>query len=225
MTLVIAHRGASARFRENTVEAFQGAEEMGADWVELDVRRTGDGALVVHHDPSIGGVDIISMAAADLPAHVASFEAALEACGNMGVNIEIKNDPNEPDYDDEHEIVGPVLEVSRRMVPLERLLYTSFDMGAVNRVHDLDRRVATGFITMDRVGIEVSVGRASAHNQNSINPADELLSPRFVAVAHEAELLVYPWTVDDPDRMAELIEMGVDGIITNTPDVLREIVG
>ena len=53
---ILAHRGASARARENTVEAFRLASALGADGVELDVRRTADGALVVHHDPSVDGV-------------------------------------------------------------------------------------------------------------------------------------------------------------------------
>ena len=225
MTLVIAHRGASARFRENTVEAFEGAAAMGADWVELDVRRTADGALIVHHDPAIDGVDLIAMAAADVPAHVPTLAEALEACGDMGVNIEIKNDPGEPDYDDEHMIVEPTITAALAVVPRDRLLFTSFDMGAVNRVHDIDPGLTTGFITMDRVGVEVSVGRAAAHAHTSINPHDPLVTARFVAAAHEAELVVYPWTVDNPDRMREMIDLGVDGIITNTPDVLREIVG
>lgn len=225
MTLVIAHRGASAQYRENTVEAFEGAAAMGADWVELDVRRTADGALIVHHDAAIDGTDLIDMAAADLPTHIPSLAAALDACGEMGINIEIKNDPAEPDYDDQHTIVEPTLAEALKIVPRDRLLFTSFDMGAVNRVHDLDDRLATGFITMDRVGVEVSVGRASAHAHASINPHDPLVTPRFVSAAHEAELLVYPWTVDDPDRMAEMIELGVDGVITNTPDVLRNLIG
>ncbi|HLU41847.1 MAG TPA: glycerophosphodiester phosphodiesterase, partial [Microthrixaceae bacterium] len=69
--LVIAHRGASADHRENTIEAFHGAREQGADWVELDVRRSADGALVVHHDPVYAdGRTVARVAADDRPDHV-----------------------------------------------------------------------------------------------------------------------------------------------------------
>ena len=100
--LVIAHRGASATFPENTLEAFRGAAEQGADWVELDARRTADRSLVVHHDALLpDGRPIVELAAADLPPSVPTLAGALDACAGMGVNIEIKN--NEPDPDAEVE--------------------------------------------------------------------------------------------------------------------------
>src|SRR3954453_22244315 len=69
--LVIAHRGASAAFPENTVEAFEGASRLGADWVELDVRRTADGLLAVHHDARLGGGRaVVELPASALPASV-----------------------------------------------------------------------------------------------------------------------------------------------------------
>ena len=100
MTLVIAHRGASRAERENTGAAFRRAGEMGADGIELDVRRTADDRLVVHHDPVLAdGRTIRSTAATELPGHVPTLDAAIGACEGMFVNIEIKNDPDEPDFD------------------------------------------------------------------------------------------------------------------------------
>src|SRR4051812_33810066 len=87
---VIAHRGASKAERENTLGAFRRARAMGADAVELDVRRTVDGVLVVHHDPL----------PAELTPHVPTLGDALDACTGMWVNVEIKNDPDEPDFDE-----------------------------------------------------------------------------------------------------------------------------
>ena len=100
MTLIIGHRGASKAFRENTIAAFVGAAEAGADWVELDIRRTSDGEIVVHHDPHTeDGQLIAATLAASLPDYVSTLDEVLDACGDMGVNIEIKNDPDEEDYD------------------------------------------------------------------------------------------------------------------------------
>ena len=92
---VIAHRGASRAAPENTVAAFRRAAEMGAQAVELDVRRTGDGALVVHHDAASRptAVRSASSPAPTSPTHVPAFAAALDACAGMWVNVEIKNDP------------------------------------------------------------------------------------------------------------------------------------
>ena len=89
---VIAHRGASRAERENTLEAFRRAGLMGADAVELDVRRTADGAMAIHHDASLSdGRLICELQSTDLPTHVPLLSAALDACEGMWVNIEIKN--------------------------------------------------------------------------------------------------------------------------------------
>src|SRR5262245_10721810 len=101
VTVIIGHRGASAAERENTIPAFELASLMGADGIELDVRRTADDRLVVHHDPRLpDGRVIRETRAVELPAHVPTLDAALDAAHGMFVNIEIKNDPSEPDFDE-----------------------------------------------------------------------------------------------------------------------------
>ncbi len=220
MTLIFGHRGASAAFTENTVEAFAGAQELGADWVELDVQQTADGTLAVYHDEELPTGELLSQTAfGDLPDFIPTLAEAIRACGDMGVNIEIKNDPAKPSFDPEHAMVPGVLAVAREHLSLEKCLISSFDMGAVNAVRDLDPRMPTAFITMDDVGPEVSIGRVTAHSHSSINPWDDIVSTRWIAAAQEAELAVNVWTVDDPERMVELAKMGVAGIITNVPDV------
>lgn len=93
----MAHRGASKVELENTTLAFARALEMGADAVELDVRRCGSGELVVHHDPKLSdGRTIFSVDKRDLPTHIPTLAEALDACGSMWVNIEIKNDLKSP---------------------------------------------------------------------------------------------------------------------------------
>ena len=220
MTLIIGHRGASKAFKENTIEAIQGAREAGADWVELDIRRSLDGEIVVHHDPHTEASALIAATkASDLPSYIPTLAEALEACGDMGVNIEIKNEEDEEDFDPEHQMVPRTIEVARAKMDRAKTLITSFDMGAINAVHDSDPAMPTGLLTSDPIGAEVSVGRAAAHDHVAINPSDEIITPRWVAAAEEAGLAVYVWTVDDHDRMVELAEWGVDGIITNVPAI------
>ena len=220
MTLIIGHRGASADRLENTIEAFVAAAEMGADWVELDVHQLADGQLAVHHDAELeDGTFLNQLGGGELPDFVPLLEAAIEASGDMGVNIEIKNDPASESFDPTHAMAPVVLRVAREMLGPSKSLVSSFDMGAINAVRDLDPTMRTALLTNDDVGPDVSIGRAVAHSHRAINPADKLVTSRWMSMAKEAELEVYVWTVDDVDRMVELAEMGVSGIITNRVDV------
>src|SRR5450432_3564900 len=98
--LLLAHRGGAGPWRENTLEAFAAALRLGADGVELDVRRTSDGTLVVHHDAEIAGVGAIhALPARALPPWVPRLEDALGRCAGAIVNVEIKNAPVEPGFD------------------------------------------------------------------------------------------------------------------------------
>src|SRR2546423_3094996 len=100
MVLILGHRGASAHRPENTLDAFLEARRLGADGVELDVRRTADDALAIHHDATLpDGRRLIDLTVAQLPGSVPLLEAALEVCEGLTVNVEIKNASQEPDFD------------------------------------------------------------------------------------------------------------------------------
>src|SRR5439155_14345872 len=103
VTLVVAHRGASRVAPENTLEAFEAALALGADGVELDVHRTADGALVVHHDAAVPGFGVLAAAPlaairAARPA-VPTLEDALDVCRGHLVNVEVKNLVGDADWD------------------------------------------------------------------------------------------------------------------------------
>jgi len=103
MVRVIGHRGASATHPENTLEAFRAAAEQGAHGVELDVRRTADDVLVVFNDAHLGDGRLIrELGAAELPATIPTLAQALDACADLWMNVEVKNMPDDPDYDAEH---------------------------------------------------------------------------------------------------------------------------
>jgi len=223
--LVIAHRGASADHPENTVEAFHGAREQGADWVELDVRRSGDGVLVVHHDAHLADGRLVRELPADeLPGHIPSLAEAFEAADGLGVNIEIKSLPGEPDRDDVDLVVEAVVGLAAAYRPPEMVLVSSFDIGAVDRVRAIDPGLPTGWLVVERLGTHLVLDRVVAHGHGVVNPLDELIDEALVADARARGLRVVAWTVDDPERMADLARWGVDGIITNTPSVARSVV-
>src|SRR4051794_26170296 len=145
--LVIAHRGASAQHPENTLAAFEGAAALGADWVELDVRRTRDEVLVVHHDPRLAdGRTIVELAAAELPGTVATLDAALDRCAarGLGVNVEIKSDAGEPDFDPEYRVAERVAAMLTEPELPGPYLVTSFDWRCLRRVREVAPSVETG---------------------------------------------------------------------------------
>lgn len=206
------------------MEAFDVARDLGADGVELDVRRTADGALAVHHDAHLpDGRAIVDLAATELPRWVPSLADALAACDGMWVNVEIKNNLGDPDWDEHARIVDAVVDVLRDH-PTAGFLVSSFDLSTVDRVRALDPTMPTGLLVFDLASFPDAPEVAVAHGHTALNPWDPFVTEELVARSHALGLAVNTWTVDDPDRMRELVSMQVDGIITNTPDVLRGVV-
>lgn len=226
MVRVIAHRGASAAAPENTVEAFHLAAALGADWVELDVRRTADGALVVHHDPHLAdGRLIVDLNRAELPAHVPDLATALDACAGMDVNIEIKNMPEEPDHDPAARLVDGVIDVVRGRELGDHVLVSCFDVPTLDRVRVVDPTIATAVLCYPRPGAaEEFTASVAAGGHRAIHPWDLVVDADLVDAAHRHGLEVNVWTVNDADRMRDLVALGVDGLCTDVPDVARAVV-
>ncbi|MFP4512511.1 MAG: glycerophosphodiester phosphodiesterase [Acidimicrobiales bacterium] len=226
MTDVIAHRGASARRPENTIAAFEAARAIGADAVELDVRRTRDGVGVVCHDAHLpDGRLICGLDAAEIPAGVPRLAEALEACAGMEVNIEIKNLATDPDFDPDQAMADHVVDTVVAMGLVEQIVVSSFGFAAIERVRGLEPRLRTAWLVVGADRAEVLVDRAAAHGHAGIHPHWAMVDASLVERAHEAGLFVNTWTVDDPHEMRRLAELGVDGIVTNVPDVALAALG
>jgi glycerophosphoryl diester phosphodiesterase len=226
---VIAHRGASAARPENTLDAFAHAATLGADGVELDVRTTADGVLVVHHDAHLpDGRPIIGTVCAELPAAVPTLAAALETCPALTVNVEIKSSRRDPDHVAMPDTVAAVVDELTAHVAagghaMSALLVTSFDPEAVALTHELGPAVPVGQLVFDPTELTVRMDAIAALGGVAINPFDSLVDDALVHRAHERGLAVNVWTVDDPARLGELAALGVDGLITNVPDLARAV--
>jgi glycerophosphoryl diester phosphodiesterase len=219
VTFVIAHRGASRVERENTMAAFRTAAELGADMVELDVRRSADGILVVHHDAHLeDGRAVSSTAAADLPGWLPTLEAALAGCAGMAVNIEIKNDPADAGFEPDRVLADEVAAVVTAQGDTDRVLVSSFDRPSLDRLRAVaDPPIATAWlVTVPPVDV---VGTLVAGGLQALHPWWQAVDRSLVERCHAAGLAVNVWTCDDPDAMARLAGWGVDGICTNVPDV------
>jgi len=226
MVHVMAHRGASRAERENTVAAFRRAGTMGSDAVELDVRRTHDDVLVVHHNPHLGDGRIIRDVDYDaLPTDVPTLGEALDACAGMWVNVEIKNDPEEPDFDPDETIADRTMEVLLERGEPERWLISAFRIETADRCRALadaaGAPIRTAWLTT--IVPEGVVPLLTSRGHAALHPWVGLLTRELIDACHAGGVEVNTWTCDDPTRMRELIEWGVDGICTNVPDVALRV--
>jgi glycerophosphoryl diester phosphodiesterase len=221
--LVLAHRGANRLARENTVDAFARARELGADGVELDVRRTLDGVLIVHHDPAVDPVGLLveqrfAEVRAALP-WLPTLAEALDACLGWLVNVEVKCSRWEPDADPENVVARAAVDLVRARA-LD-VVFSSFDLATVDAVRAYAPELPTGFLVHGS-DLETAASVARNHGHDWLHPdrASVLAEPdAALAHAQRSDLHVAVWTVDDPDEMTELAAAGVDAIITNVPDI------
>ena len=249
--VVIAHRGASAHAPENTLAAVDKAAALGAVWVENDVQRTKDGALVVLHDDSLRRTtDVEEVFPGRAPWKVKDFTAAeirrLDAGSWFGASYAGARVPTLGQYlhrvDLHHqrlllELKNPELYpgIERQTLKLlsnegwfdrehmNRLVVQSFSVAALRAVHDLKPGVKTGCLGKPAVA---DLPRY-ADFTDQINPSYTALSTAYVSAVHAftgphgRPLEVSTWTVNTAEAARRVAGYGVDGIITNKPGVVR----
>lgn len=205
------------------MEAFAAAARLGADGVELDVRRSAGGALVVRHDPTLpDGRVIANVAVADLPDWVPLLAAAVDACHGISVNIEIKNLPHEPGWDPTEAIAVEVARFAADRSDAD-LSVSAFTLATIDAVRAAEPDVRTGWLTLAGYDQLAAVANAADRGHVALHPHHEGLSAAVVEAAHDAGLTVITWTVDEPDRLRAVADMGVDAVITNVPDVALDV--
>jgi glycerophosphoryl diester phosphodiesterase len=226
---ILAHRGASGTAPENTLEAFREAMAQGADGVELDVHRSADGVLVVHHDAAAPGIGVLAEhPAAEIRAtlpSVPTLEEALDACAGMLVNVEVKNLPGDADYDPDEYVAAAVVKLVEARDRRDDVLVSSFNLASIERVHELDDAVPTAFLTLvgfdplDGVTVAAERGHAAVHPdvRSLVGPVAGATANR----AHDLGLAVNVWTVNLPEEVRRLAAAGVDAVITDVPEVAR----
>jgi len=219
MTWVIAHRGASYDARENTLAAFERALAIGVDFVELDVRASSDGELVVFHDARLDRLTPLRgplgrRTAAELAEHaIPTLAQVLELCrGRAGVMAELKS----PHLYRRHELVARTV----AMVDPDADIVLSFQRGALREARGLSPRLRI----LQHVGYGVSI-RAAARYANLVGFADGRVTRRGLEKARSLGLATTVYTVNDETRMRELAAADVDGIISDRPERLLAVLG
>jgi glycerophosphoryl diester phosphodiesterase len=248
MTLAVAHRGASARAPENTLEAFRLGVEDGADAIELDVHLTSDGQLAVIHDETLGRTTDRTERIADLTMdaiRAADAGATYSPAGSddhpfaeQGLTVPTLGEVLAwlPDG------IGLVVEIKARAAAdgvvdavrdhaarsAGRLSVISFDEGAIERVRELDPEIRTGYLLVPSQPIEPALAWATEHGHLGVHPweGDLGLDPLpIVALARAYGRELGCYVVNDPERMQHLAACGLWGFVTDRPDVAREALG
>jgi glycerophosphoryl diester phosphodiesterase len=224
--LKIGHRGAMGYAPENTLASFARALELGVDGIELDVHLCRSGETVVIHDSRVnrttnGRGKVREMTIRELREldagngeHLLTLEEVLDFVDHRAfIDIELKAEG----------VAGPVALTVDRYIESrgwkpEQFMITSFDHHELLRCHRLVPRIPFGPLLAAK---PLDYARmAQAMKAGGIMPFFEFLDEQFVQDAHQRGLKVITWTVDRPDDIKKVMEMGVDGIISNFPDRL-----
>jgi glycerophosphoryl diester phosphodiesterase len=218
---VVGHRGWPTRFPDNTLAGFLAAAEV-ADAVEVDVRRSGDGKLIVSHDPVLGGFVVSEnpwrvLGEVDLGEghRPALLDEAIASVPGLAFQFEVKNMPHEPGFEPDHRLA---LEAAERARPGD--IVTSFNWETLAAVRRVFPDVATGVLVDAGGDTDLGMKECHDHGHGTLLPSAFLPVLEMVR-AVESGLGVCPWVVDEPDRVTELAGIGVSGIITDDPGVVR----
>jgi glycerophosphoryl diester phosphodiesterase len=219
----IAHRGDPVGHRENTLPAFEAAAEAGADMVEIDLRRTRDGAIVVLHDQtlerlwgradSVGDVDLADVTAlGEGDVRIPTLSAVLHA-----VSVPLMVDFTR------REVVAGGLQAVQAAGALDRCLFVTGNVPALQQLRAQSGAARIGLTWVD--GPEPPLALLHDLQAKYWNPMAELVTPEGVTAVHDAGLLVSTWTVDAPEEMTRVLEAGVDAVVSNRITVLLAHLG
>ncbi|MDM4017545.1 glycerophosphodiester phosphodiesterase family protein [Roseiconus lacunae] len=229
---IMAHRGASILAPENTMAAYRRAIDDGADWIEIDVQETADGRVVVVHDKDLmklagnpikiwessfdqlSSIDIGSHLDAKFSAErVATLTDVLRLCKDqIGVNIELKY------YGHDQHLEERVVRIVEAEGMDDQVMVMSLKPQGVAKTKALRPDWKYGLL------LSVYVGNLNKIDTDFLAVNAEFASRAFVKRAHRAGKEVYVWTVDDPAKMSMLMNRNIDGILTNRPDIARDVI-
>lgn len=239
--ILMAHRGGGDEAPENSLEAFRHVRDLGVRYVETDVQLTADDVVVVSHDEVVdrcyNGTGVIrqmtyqeiSELRTESGEQMLRLADVLEEFPDLYFNIDAKSDA----------VVDPLLEVLDKAHAFDRTLIASFSEKRLEKLRtDLNPELSTSLGIAAVVRLMLASETVSAAETWRVNGPTRgvravqvpeklrgirVVNPRFIATAHTAGMAVHVWTVNEPASMVRLLDWGVDGLVTDRPTMLREI--
>jgi glycerophosphoryl diester phosphodiesterase len=237
--LTVAHRGASGCAPENTIAAFHKAVEIKADFFELDVRMSKDGELVLIHDTSVdrttdGSGEVGDMTFEELRGldagswfspeyageQIPTLGEALDHFGGkIGILIEIKAPSLYPGI--EQKVADELIKRNMHLLSNGKVIIQSFDHTSLQLFHAILPKVPIGVLTFQAQELTDAKLQEFATYADYVNPRLNLVTKQVVDQIHAHDMEITVWTVRNASLVDTLIQMGVDGIITDYPDMPR----
>ena len=231
--LAFAHRGGASEAPENTMPAFEAAIDLGYRWIETDAHVTADGICLAFHDEVLDRVTDRTGTIAELPYRevrqarvegrepIPLMEDLLAAFDEVRINIDPKHDA----------AVEPLAAAIERAGATERVCIGSFSDARIARLRArLGERLCTSLgpraiarLRGSSLGLPTGRPEGACVQVPPSVKGVPLVDRRFVDRCHALGLQVHVWTIDDPDEVHELLDLGVDGIMTDRPAVLRDV--
>ncbi len=241
---IYAHRGNSGFFPENTMYAFKKSIDLDICGIELDVQKTKDGVLVVHHDETLGRIfdgkgsikkltfdelrdvnlkndELINRDDCKIP----TLEEVLELIKptDLNLNIEIKN--NKVRYKG---IEEDIIKLVKKYKMEKRVIISSFNYRSLKRIYKLDSKIKTAYLvgpfTFKYRNLKKVLKICKECNCTYIHPSCDVVNKELVSEAHKKGLLVQVHTVNSITIMRKLIKLKVDGVFTDYPKIINTIV-
>ena len=223
--LLIGHRGASKIAPENTLKAFQKAIDFKADYVEFDVHQSVEGELIVIHDPNTfrstghkGSIkkmtlsEIKELDAGEGEQIPTLKELITLARGKIGLQLEIKASG----------LAQKIVNALQNADLIESTIISSFIHKELSEVQKIEPNAKLAPLLLG-IRKNKTLQKAVDNNFGYIHPQYKLINKSFIDAAHEKHIKVNAWTVDARDDMEKLIDMGIDGIITNDIELANEV--
>ena len=217
--LLLGHRGSPTLVRENTLDSFRAALEAGVDGVELDIHRTKDGVLAVHHDPSSKDLIISDVTWEELKStepHIPRLEEVIElieSYPNAYLNIELKSEFSRTD---QREVGLAHLLRKWSHAAKSRTWISCFDPLAIIRLHKIDTELPLALLTSADEVLEL----IPCLPITGIHSHQAMITPERLQAWHSQGMFVFAWTVNDQDTAKDLVKWGVDGLIGDIPELL-----
>ena len=228
--MIFAHRGANSFAPENSLQAFEEAIKINCDGVEMDLRYTGSGDVIVFHDRGLhrmtgdeGNIQQLSLSeirthylAGNPKYSIPTLEEALDLIRDRAIiNLELKREFSRSNGFEEK-----VVEILRNFNLKDNIIISSFNPLVLKKIAAIAPYLHLGFIYRNRSQKLMTIGTSL----RSLHINFKTLSKKYLKAMQAKGYKVFPWTVDHIVDMKHLLEMGVDGIITNRPEVYYKMV-
>ena len=226
------HRGGDEVETENTIEAFKYSSDLGFVFIETDVQATKDGHVVIFHDASLKRMAGVNKSINELTlkeineinllsgGKIPLLSEALETFPDLRFNIDIKTE----------DALEETIQIIKKMNFLDKTCLASFSSSRLKRIKNLagpEACISSGQMDIFKmmcqsIGIELQATMSQCAQIPVKQWGVPVLTKRFIETAKKQNKFVHVWTIDDIDQMFELIEFGVDGLMTDKPSVLKE---